>query len=724
MTSIKANPAFNVKRFVLAGIFSSISLLVFAAGDDTARTASTELVYPNSPRSDQVDDYHGVKVADPYRWLEDLDSAETQDWIKAENELTFSYLEQIPQRAAIKDRLTELWDYERFGLPVKRGNRYFYTRNDGLQNQSALYVADSLEAEPRLLLDPNTLLADGTAALVGWEPSEDGKLLAYGISEAGSDWETWRIREVETGKDREDELKWIKWASATFNKDASGLYYSRYDEPEAGEALRAINYFNKVYFHQLGDSQAQDTLVFERPDQKEWIFTASVTEDGRYLILNNWSGGAYGTNQILYRDLGNPNAPMVELIMGFDSSYTYIGNEGNRFWFHTEHDAPLGRVIEVDLAAPDRENWKTVIPEAGQVLQTVSLVGDRFIALYLKDAATQVRSFALDGSSPRQLQVPALSTLGGFRGLRSDPETFYVQVDFVNPGTIYSYNVQTGESELFKQPKLRINPDDYETKQVFVTSKDGTKVPMFITHKRGLELNGNNPALMYAYGGFKISITPRFSPEFVAFIERGGIYAQPSLRGGLEYGQDWHEGGMRENKQNVFDDFIAAAEWLIDNNYTQTSKLAVRGASNSGLLMGAMLTQRPELFGAVLCQVGVLDMLRFQEFTIGWAWAGEYGSSDNPEDFEFLRAYSPLHNVKPGTRFPPTLITTGDHDDRVWPGHSFKFAAAMQHAQAGDAPVLIRVETRTGHGQGRPTSMQIELAADQLAFFQQALNME
>jgi prolyl oligopeptidase len=724
MKTLEANPVSMVKRYVLTGILCSLCISAIAAGNDLASDTAAKLVYPDSPRGDQVDDYHGLKVADPYRWLEDLDSAETQAWIAAENKLTFSYLGQIPQRDAIKDRLTELWDFERFGLPVKRGGKYFYTRNDGLQNQAVLYVADSLEAEPRLLLDPNTLLADGTAALVGWEPSEDGKLLAYGISEAGSDWETWRVREVTTGKDRPDELKWIKWASATFNKDASGIYYSRYDEPKAGEALRAINYYNKVYFHTLGDSQAEDRLVFERPDQKEWIFSSTLTEDGRYLILNNWSGGAYGTNQILYRDLSQPDAPMVELIMGFDSSYGFIGNEGSRFWFQTENDAPLGRVIEIDLAAPDRANWKTVIPEAGEVLQNVNRVGDRFIALYLKDAATQVKSFALDGSSRRELQVPALSTLGGFRGLSSDPETFYVHVDFVHPGTIYSYDVQSGESRLFKQPRLKINPDDYETKEVFVTSKDGTKVPMFITHKRGLELNGNNPALMYAYGGFKISQTPRFSVEFVAFMERGGIYAQPSLRGGLEYGQDWHEGGMRENKQNVFDDFIAAAEWLIDNKYTQTSKLAVRGASNSGLLMGAMLTQRPELFGAVLCQVGVLDMLRFQEFTIGWAWAGEYGSSDNPDDFEFLRAYSPLHNIQPGTQFPPTLITTGDHDDRVWPGHSFKFAAAMQHAQAGDAPVLIRVETRTGHGQGRPTSKQIELAADQLAFFQQALKME
>lgn len=718
-------------RALVTGALASLSLLALSAcggksSDDHAAAASSaaKLTYPDAPRSDHVDDYHGEKVADPYRWLEDLDSAQTKAWVEAENKLTFGYLEKIPQRAAIKERLTQLWNFERYGLPVKRGGKYFYTRNDGLQNQAVLYVADSLEAAPRSLLDPNTLLADGTAALVGWEPSEDGKVLAYGIAEAGSDWEIWRVRDVATGKDRADELKWVKWASATFDKNAAGIYYSRYDEPKANEALRAVNYFNKLYYHKLGDPQAKDKLIYEKPDQKEWIFGAAVTEDGRYLVINNWSGGAYGTNQIMYRDLSKPNAPVVELLMGFDSSYAFIGNDGGRFWFHTEKDAPRGRVIEIDIAKPAAAKWKTVIPEASEPLAGVSLVGDRFIAAYLKDAATQVKSFALDGSSPRELKVPALSTLGGFHGLRKDSETFYSQVDFVHPGTIYRYDVRSGESTLFKEPKLKIDADNYETQEVFVTSKDGTKVPMFITHKKGMQLDGNNPALMYAYGGFKISQTPRFSPEFVAFMEQGGLYAQPSIRGGDEYGQAWHEGGMLGNKQNVFDDFIASAQWLIDNKYTSTPKLAVRGASNSGLLMGAMLTQRPDLFGVVLCQVGVLDMLRFQQFTIGWAWAAEYGSSDKPEDFKWLRAYSPLHNVKPGTKFPPTLITTGDHDDRVMPAHSFKFAAAMQNAQAGDAPVLIRIETRTGHGQGRPTTKQIELAADQLAFFDQALKIE
>lgn len=714
---------------VLAGVPVALCLLALAAcggkssDEHAAASSAAKFTYPEAQRGDQVDDYYGEKVADPYRWLEDVDGAATKAWVEAENKLTFDYLERIPQRAAIKQRLTQLWDYERFGLPVKRGGKYFYTHNGGLQNQAALYVADSLEAAPRLLLDPNVLLADGTAALVGWEPSEDGRLLAYGIAEAGSDWETWRVRDVATGKDRTDELKWVKWAAATFDKQASGIYYSRYDEPKADEVLRGVNYFNKVYYHKLGDPQARDQLIYQKPDQKQWIFNSIVTQDGRYLVLNNWAGGTYGTNQILYRDLAKPDAPIVELIMGFDSRYDFIGNDGTRFWFMTELDAPRGRVVEVDINKPERANWKTLIPEASDALESVSLVGDRFVASYLKDAASQVKSFALDGSSPRELAVPALSTLGGFHGLRGDPETFYVHVDFVHPGTVYRYDVDTGESTLFKEPRLPIDPDDYETREVFVTSNDGTKVPMFITGKRGLQLDGNNPALMYAYGGFKISITPRFSPEFVAFMEKGGIYAQPSLRGGFEYGEAWHQGGMRQNKQNVFDDFIAAAQWLIDNKYTRTPKLAIRGASNSGLLMGAMLTQRPDLWGAVLCQVGVLDMLRFQKFTIGWAWAGEYGSSDDPEDFKFLRAYSPLHNVKPGTKFPPTLITTGDHDDRVMPAHSYKFAAAMQHAQAGTAPVLIRIETRTGHGQGRPTTKQIDLAADQLAFFEQALQM-
>jgi prolyl oligopeptidase len=703
-------------RELIAIALCAIGML---AGVERADAAST---YPPARRGDQVDDFHGEKVADPYRWLEEPDSVEAREWIAAENRLTFGYLEKIPQRAAIKERLTQLWDYERFGLPVKRANRYFYTRNDGLQNQAVLYVADSPDAQPRVLLDPNTLRADGTAALVIWHPSEDGKLLAYSVAEAGSDWEQWRIRDVATGKDREDQLRWVKWGAAVWSKDGSGLYYGRYDEPKSNEQFRGVNYFHKIYFHKLGDAQSKDRLIHQA-GVKEWTFNPIVTQDGRYLILWTWRGSD-GTNQVSYRDLQKPDAPVVDLISGFDARYMFVGNEGGRFWFTTDAGAPRGRLIEIDIAAPERANWKTVIAEASDTLQRVSLVGDRFIASYLKDAASRVRSFDPGGGSPREVDAPALSTLSGFDGLRGDTETFYARTDVTHPGSIYRYDVRTGESTLFRQPKIKFDPDAFETKQVFVTSKDGTRLPMFITHRRGLKMDGSNPTVMSGYGGFKISITPGYSPEVLAFLEMGGIYAQPSLRGGYEYGQAWHEAGMLGKKQNVFDDFIAAAQWLIANDYTRSEKLAIRGGSNGGLLVGAVMTQRPELFGAVLCEVGVLDMLRFKRFTIGWAWEAEYGAVDKPGDFKFLRAYSPLHNVKPGTKYPPTLITTGDHDDRVAPAHSFKFAAALQHAQAGDAPILIRIATRAGHGQGLPTTKHIELAADSLAFFHRALGMQ
>ncbi|HKS53904.1 MAG TPA: prolyl oligopeptidase family serine peptidase [Steroidobacteraceae bacterium] len=701
-------------RELIAVALGAISLLGIVECADAS--------YPPARRGDQVDDYHGEKVVDPYRWLEEPDSAESRAWIEAENRLTSGYLEKIPQRAAIKERLTQLWDYERFGLPVKRGNRYFYTRNDGLQNQAVLYVADSLDAQPRVLLDPNTLRADGTAALVIWHPSEDGKLLAYSVAEAGSDWERWSIRDVATGKDRDDKLRWVKWGAAVWSKDGSGLYYGRYDEPKSSEQYRDVNYFHKIYFHRLGDAQEKDRLIHQA-GVKEWTFNPIVTQDGRYLILWTWRG-ADGTNQISYRDLQRPDAPAVELISGFDARYMFVGNEGGRFWFLTDADAPRGRLIEVDVAAPERSKWKTVIAEAPETLQRVSLVGDRFIASYLKDAASRVRSFDLSGGSPREIDAPALSSLGGFEGLRGDDETFYLRTDFTHPGSIYRYDIRKGESTLFRQPKLKFDPDAFETKQVFVASKDGTRVPMFVTHRRGLKLDGSNPTLVSGYGGFKISLTPGYSPEILAFLEMGGIYAQPGLRGGDEYGQAWHEAGMLGKKQNVFDDFIASAQWLIANGYTRSDKLAIRGGSNGGLLVGAVMTQRPDLFGAVLCEVGVLDMLRFHRFTIGWAWQAEYGSVDKPDDFRFLRAYSPLHNVKPGTKYPPTLITTGDHDDRVAPAHSFKFAAALQHAQAGDAPILIRIETRGGHGQGLPTTKHIDLAADSLAFFHKTLGMQ
>lgn len=688
-----------------------------------APSSAARLTYPESKRGDQVDDYNGEKVSDPYRWLESADSAETKAWVDAQNKVTFGYLEQIPNRAALKERLTQLWNFERVGIPVKRGGRYFYTRNDGLQNQAVLYVADSLDAEPRVLLDPNKILADGTAALSGWQPSHDGKLLVYGVAEAGSDWVYWKVRDVASGADRDDQIKWTKFVQAVWTKDGSGFYYGAFDEPKSEESLRGSNFFNKLYFHKLGDPQAKDQLIYQKPDQKQWMFNPYVSEDGRYLIISIWRGSD-GTNQVLYRDLGKPGAPVMELLTGFDAAYNFVGNDGGRFWFWTDFEAPFGRLVEIDTAKPARSNWKTVIPQGSEAMQGVALAGERFIAAYLKDASSQVKVFDLAGKPVGQVQAPSLGTLAGFDGERGDSETFYSFTSFANPPTIYRYDVRSGQSSVFKQPKLAFNPADYETKRVFVTSKDGTRLPMFITHRHGVKLDGNNPTLLYAYGGFKISMTPNFSPQTMGFLDQGGVYAQPSLRGGFEYGQAWHEGGMRDKKQNVFDDFIASAEWLIANKYTQSSKLAIYGGSNGGLLLGAVMTQRPELFGAVLPAVGVLDMLRFKNWTIGWAWADEYGHPDRASDFPFLRAYSPLHNVRDGTKYPPTLITTGDHDDRVPPAHSYKFAAALQHAQAGDAPVLIRIDTRTGHGQGRPTTKQIELATDLLSFIDKSLGVE
>jgi prolyl oligopeptidase len=521
----------------------------------------------------------------------------------------------------------------------------------------------------------------------------------------------------------QDQIKWVKFAEASWAKDGSGFYYSRYDEPKADEQYTGVNYFQKLYFHRLGEPQANDKLIYERADQKEWGFDGSVTDDGRYLIISVWRGSER-KNQVFYRDLQSPNAPVVELITGFDAEYEFLGNDGTTFWLTTDFEAPLRRVVAVDIGNPDRAQWRTVIPEADNVLESAGLVGNRFCVTYLQDASSQVKVFDLAGSLVRAVTLPALGTATGFSGQRGDDETFYAFTSFIDPGSIYRYDAATGESRLFRQPKLKFNPADFETNQVFVRSKDGTRLPMFISSRRGLKLDGNNPTILYAYGGFNISQQPSFSAGNLAWLEMGGVYAAANLRGGGEYGRAWHEAGMRDRKQNVFDDFIASAEWLIANHYTRSEKLAIRGRSNGGLLVGAAMTQRPELFGAALPAVGVMDMLRYHKFTIGWAWAGEYGSSDKPDEFTVLRAYSPLHNLRPGTKYPATMVTTADHDDRVVPGHSFKFAAALQHAHSGAAPVLIRIETRAGHGAGTPTTKLIEAAADSLAFLVKVLGME
>lgn len=677
--------------------------------------------YPPTRKADQVDDYHGKKVADYYRWLEDPDSQETQAWVEAQNQITFDYLGKIEVRETIKERLTKLWNYEKYGSPFKEENRYFYFKNDGLQNQSVLYTLTSLDAEPTVLLDPNTLSEDGTVALSGLSISNDGKLMAYGLSTSGSDWNEWKVRDVETAKDLPDHISWVKFSGASWKHDNQGFFYSRYDEPQETTKLEDANYYQKLYYHKLGTPQAEDKLIYERPDQKEWMFSAGVTEDGRYLIISV-SRGTDPKNLVFYQDL-QKLSPIVELISEFDANYNFIDNDGETFWFTTDLDAPRGRVIAIDTKNPVRENWQEVIAQATETLESVGILNNQIVADYLKDARSAIKIFALDGAFIREVELPGIGSAGGFGGKRYDTETFYTFTSFTTPNTIYRYDMVSGESTLFRKPDVEFNPDQYETKQVFYSSKDGTQVPMFITHKKGLKLDGNNPTYLYGYGGFNVSLTPNFSISRLVWMEMGGVYAIANLRGGGEYGEDWHQAGTKLNKQNVFDDFIAAAEWLISNNYTQPKKLAIAGGSNGGLLVGACMTQRPDLFGAALPAVGVMDMLRFHKFTIGWAWCSDYGSPENPEEFAALYAYSPLHNLKPGTAYPATMITTADHDDRVVPAHSFKFAAALQAAHQGEKPVLIRIETKAGHGAGKPTSKIIEELADEWAFLVSALDV-
>ncbi|MBO0723102.1 MAG: S9 family peptidase [Blastocatellia bacterium] len=712
-----------MKLKLLLLLLAVIVTISISASSQSNNQMDKPFDYPKPRKSDQVDDYHGTKVADPYRRLENPDSDETRAWIEAENKLTFDFLEKIPDRKKIEERLTKLWNYEKYGTPFKEGKRYFYFKNDGLQNQSVLYTTDSLNGQPRALFDPNTLAKDGTVALSGFAVSHDGRRLAYGLSSSGSDWMEWKVRDIETGKDLSDDLKWVKFSGASWTKDDKGFFYSRYDEPNEKTKLEDVNYFQKLFYHRLGTPQSEDILIYERKDQKEWGFGGEVTEDGRYLIVYV-SQGTDPRNRIFYKDLQNNDAKVVELIPQLEASYSFIGNEGPLFWFRTDLNATRGRVIAIDTLNPDRKNWKEIIPQSEETLEGVSLAGDHFIASYLKDAHTQIKLFDLKGKFVREVELPGIGSASGFGGKRKDTETFYAFTSFTTPTTIYRYDIKTGKSTVYRQPKVDFNPGDYETKQVFYQSKDGTRVPMFITYKKGLKLDGNNPTFLYGYGGFSISLTPAFSIANLVWMEMGGVYAQPNLRGGGEYGEEWHLAGTKAKKQNVFDDFIAAAEWLIANKYTSTPRLAIGGGSNGGLLIGACLTQRPDLFGAAMPQVGVMDMLRFQKFTIGWAWVSDYGSSDNPEDFKTLYTYSPLHNIRQGRKYPPTFITTADHDDRVVPAHSFKFAATLQEAQAGPAPILIRIETKAGHGAGKPTAKVIEEMADRWGFLVDVLKMD
>jgi prolyl oligopeptidase len=685
-------------------------------------SSTKKLSYPVTAKVDHVDDYHGTQVPDPYRWLEDDYSEQTKAWVEAQNKATFAYLEQIPERHSIKERLTQLWNYERYGIPEREGERYFFTKNDGLQNQSVLYTMKSLDQQPRTLLDPNVLSPDGTIALTGYSVTEDGKLMAYSLSSAGSDWQEFKVRDIDTGRDLPDQIKWVKSSDAAWTKDGKSFFYSRYDEPAATNQFKGVNYFNKLFRHRLGTPQSDDTLIYDRPDQKEWGFAPDVTDDGRYLVIHVWQG-TDTRNRFFYKDLQQPEDKVVALLNDFDADYSFIDNIETVFYFRSDLNAPRGRVIAIDITKPERSHWREVVPQTAERLQSVSLVNNQLIASYLKDAHSDVKIYDLQGKMVHSVELPGIGTAEGFDGKRNERETFYAFTSFTTPTTIYRYDLRTGRSTLFRQPKVDFNPAGYETRQVFYSSKDGTHVPMCISFKKGLKLNRSNPTLLYGYGGFDISLTPVFSVSTLVWMEMGGVYAVPNLRGGGEYGKAWHEGGIKLRKQNVFDDFIAAAEWLIANEYTNPKQLAIAGGSNGGLLVGACLTQRPDLFAAVLPAVGVMDMLRFHKFTRGWAWTSDYGSPDNRDEFKALYAYSPYHNLKPGTKYPATLVTTADHDDRVVPAHSFKFAARLQECQAGDAPTLIRIETKAGHGAGKPTSKLIEEAADRWAFLAQVLGM-
>jgi prolyl oligopeptidase len=677
------------------------------------------MTYPFARRGDVVDIYHGRAVPDPYRWLEDGDSPETRAWIEAEAALTEQFLAAIPARTAIRERLTTLWNYERFGLPRRVGDAYVYTKNTGLQNQGVVYVAPALDGPARVLIDPNVLSADGTVALAGTSFSDDGRYMAYATSASGSDWMTWRIREVATGRDLDDEIRWSKFSGASWLLDGSGFYYSRFAEPASTTQFKDENYNQKIYFHRVGSLQSADSLVYERPDHPDWNLNAHVTEDGAWLIVNA-SQGTDPNKRVFVQDLRVPGGEIVPLFTNGDAVYDFVGNLDETFVFRTTQDAPRGRVVRRDIRDPALVE---IVGESEDSLEGVALFGDGLILAYLHDAHSVIRRASLAGVAVGDLALPGLGTASGFDGKQRDTETFYAYTSYTTPASIYRLDLSTGTSARVFAPAVQFDPDAFESEQVFVASKDGTRIPMIVTRKIGTPRDGSAATILYGYGGFNISLTPAFSPATLVWLELGGTFAVANIRGGGEYGEAWYLAGIKERKQNVFDDFIAAAEYLVAERYTSRAKLAISGGSNGGLLVGACITQRPELFGAAMAAVGVLDMLRFQKFTIGWAWTADYGSSDEADAFDYLYAYSPLHNLCAGTAYPATLIITADHDDRVFPAHSFKFAAALQAAQGGDAPVLIRIETKAGHGAGKPTSKVIEEAADRFAFLVKVLDV-
>lgn len=681
---------------------------------------AAQLQYPETKKTDIKDDYHGISVDDPYRWLEDDNSEETKAWVIAQNKVTQDYLASIPYRDKVKKRLEELWNYPKYGSPSKKGDYYYFSKNDGLQNQSIIYRQKGLKGKPEVFFDPNKLSADGTAALGAWSFSKKNKYIAYTVAMSGSDWQEAFVLDAASGKKLEDNLKWIKFSGLSWKAD-EGFYYSRYPEPDEKTKLSKQNQFHQVWYHKVGTPQSEDILVHKDEDHPFRNMGGGMTEDNRFLIINTSEGTSGG--EIWVKDMKAAEPKLTLLIPGFSTSPGVITNVGDKLLVRTNDDAPNYKVVLIDPKQPGKENWKTIIPEKEEVLQGVGIGGGYMYASYLKDASTKVYQYKYDGNLVREIKLPGIGSAGGFGGDKDAKEFFYTFSSFSYPPSIFRYDITTGKSTLFRKTEVKFDVSQFETKQVFFPSKDGTKVPMFLTYRKGLKLDGNNPVLIYGYGGFNIPSTPGFSISNAFFMEQGGIYAVVNLRGGSEYGEKWHKGGMKENKQNVFDDFIGAAEYLVKEKYTNSSKIAIRGGSNGGLLVGAAMTQRPDLFKVAIPQVGVMDMLRYHKFTIGWAWAVEYGRSDSAEHFNYLYKYSPLHNLKPGVSYPATIVTTADHDDRVVPAHSFKFAAALQAAHAGVQPTLIRIETKAGHGAGKPTSKQIEEAADIWSFTMYNLDM-
>ncbi|MDE6069292.1 MAG: prolyl oligopeptidase family serine peptidase [Alistipes sp.] len=703
-------------KSIRAAVLLAGGVAMIAASCTQQMKQINHLPYPDTERGETVDDYFGTSVPDPYRWLEDDNSEATAAWVKAENAVTDDYLAQIPFRDAIRKRLTELWNYPKQGLPSRHGDAWYWFYNDGLQNQSVLYRADAPDGEGEVFLDPNTLSDDGTVALSAVSFSEDGKYCAYSVAASGSDWVEIRVLDTASGAPIDDRIEWVKFSGATWSPDSRGFYYSAYDAPKAG-VYSSQNRFQKVYYHALGTPQSADKLIYSDAAHPLRYFSAWPSDDGKWLFVVA-SEGTSGS-EILYKRVGDKK--FRTLLKGFAHDYDIVDCKDDQLYYTTNDGASNYALRKLSLAAPGKP--ATVIPEKEQLLEGVSTGGGSLFAIYLQDAQHKVAQYDYDGKLVREVDLPAIGTLGGFGGKKEDTDFYYALSNYTSPSTLYRFDIASGASTLFKAPEVRFDPDLFVTEQVFYPSKDGTRVPMFITHRRDMKLDGQNPCLLYAYGGFQINLTPGFNPSALMFVEQGGIYCVANLRGGSEYGEAWHKAGMLENKQNVFDDFIAAAEYLVAEQYTSSDKLAIHGGSNGGLLVGACEVQRPDLYAVCLPAVGVMDMLRYHKFTIGWGWAVEYGSSDNEEQFAYIYKYSPLHNIKEGVAYPATLVTTADHDDRVVPAHSFKFAARMQYCQAGDAPVLIRIESNAGHGAGKPTSKRIDEATDMYAFLFQNIGV-